>query len=158
MIQKIYALLESKKFIISVMITNGVILCFLVVLLIFMRKGDVQGGMSDADTVSQVSEYSDKDADLANIYVALLEGNDFTFDDGKHFIFGSDSGYSGYFNPDNPNVKDFHYQVVPEGNMIKLMLHNKEGTHSISYEMTFDKKGNIVLQDSGDKQQIVLRF
>lgn len=156
MFQRIYALLESKKFIVFVIIANTIVLGFLVTVLFIMwnNKNNVKFADGEVRTV----EYSDKDKELSDIYVSLLAGNEFKTKDGSRYVFINNREYSGYFDADNPEVKGFYYKVLVEENKMMLVLHNKDGTKSVSYEISFNKEGDIELQSSRDKKSVILSF
>lgn len=111
-----------------------------------------------ADGEAQTVEYSDKDKELSDIYVSLLAGNEFKTKDGSRYVFKNNREYSGYFDADNPEVKGFYYKVLVEENKMMLVLHNKDETKSVSYEISFNKEGNIELQSSRNKKSVILSF
>lgn len=151
-------LLENKAVIITVTVLNCIILSSLAGYLFFLKgKGD------DTDSINPVPEerqmdYSGKDSEMASIYVSLLEGTEFDIGDGIVFSFGSEGRYAGFFDANHKNVKDYRYKICMEKDNVLLQICNKEETQLVSYNMIFDKDGNVVLKHSNMEKTIKLEF
>lgn len=151
-------LLEKKSFIVTVIVLNCIIIILLVSYLFFLK-----GRNRDADSPTIIAEekqvnYSDKDAEMADIYVSLLEGTKFDLGDGVFFSFGSEGKYTGFFDADHRNVKDYHYKIYIKEDYILLNIYNKGETQLVSYNMSFDKDGNMLLRHPGMRKTIKLEF
>ncbi len=152
-------LLESKKFIITVIIANCIILISMVGYLLIIRthfKTDI--GQRETASKNETVEYTESDSDLINIYSSLLEGCDFNLGKNIHFVFGTNGSYSGFFDTKEVKVSDYLYKVLVDDDNIKLHIYNKEETKMISYYMAFDKNGNILLKRPNTKKAIKLKF
>lgn len=156
---RISKLLESKKFILTVIVINCIILTIMVSYLLVIRNS-FKAGVEKREIVAKSPsvEYTESDSDLVDIYVSLLEGCDFDLGDDIHFVFGTDGSYSGFFDSKNLEVSDYVYRVLAEDDKLKLNIYNKEETKMVSYYMSFDKKGNIILKCPDMKNSLKLKF
>ena len=158
MLKKVGNMLEKKSVIIAVIVLNCIIISSLIGYLFFIKgKGDNVNNSNPVSEEKQI-DYSDKDPEMADIYVSLLEGTKFDIGDGIVFSFGSKGSYAGFFDANHKNVKDYCYKVCIEEDNILLNIYNKEETQLVSYNMTFDKNGDVILKHSNMQQAIKLKF
>lgn len=155
-LKKIEGLLEKNSFIIIVIILNCAVLSFLVGYLATLRQKD-NGNVKNCEiTTEKHSDYSDKDLELNQIYFSLLEGAKFNTN-GLVFSFGVGGKYEGYFDSSHKNVKDFQYQVDIVNDDVLLNIFDKNESQMVSYNMSFDKNGDILLKRQNMKT-IKLKF
>lgn len=160
-------LLDSKKFNITVMAVNLVLIVVLASYLLIshshfqkMSQTDDPGNNDATTTQEEVDQkLAEADSDVIEIYSMLLENSDFDLGEGIEFHFGSNGVYSGYFDAKNTSVENYSYEICLEDNKrINLVLYNPDKSKYVKYEMTFDENGNIVLTYPELEQSIVLEY
>ncbi|MCI8377382.1 MAG: hypothetical protein HFH72_02550 [Lachnospiraceae bacterium] len=151
-------LLEKKSFIVTVIVLNCIVISLLTGYLFFLKEKNHSVNKPAVATEEKQVHYSDKDAEMADIYASLLEGAKFDLGDGLVFSFGPEGIYAGFFDADNRNVKDYRYNINMEGDNIFLNIYNKEETRLVSYDMSFDKNGDMLLRHPDMKETIKLKF
>lgn len=150
-------LLEKKSFIVTVIVINCIVI-FLLVGCLFFLKAKNQDTVSPIAIAEEQVNYSDRDSEMANIYVSLLEGTKFDLGDGIVFSFGLEGKYAGFFDTDHKNVKDYHYKVDMKEDNILLSIYDKKETQLVSYNISFDQDGNMLLRHPDMKKTIKLEF
>lgn len=159
-------LLESRKFIMTVIILNVILFVFLagyVILHVVKTNREqidqVQGGRRSEQWTRQ-AQLDGKDGteeELENIYEQLLEGLDFEPEEGISFHFGENREFSGYFDKDNTKVNGFFYEVIVDGADIMLNLFDKENTKRVSYSLYILNDGNLeISQKDGQKYSLFI--
>jgi len=157
-LKKAGGLLEKKSVIITVIALNCAVISLLAGYLFFLKGNNQNAGNSGRITEERQAACSDKDAEMANIYASLLEGMDFDLGDRVVFSFGSEGKYAGFFDAGHKNVKDYRYGFKIEGDSILLNIYNKEKTQMVSYGMSFDADGDVLLKHPDSKKTIRIEF
>lgn len=155
--------LESRKFIIVAAVLNLIVMGILIGGIFHLKKSAYADLDSDLNTITSTTEtkeekVSSSDGNLSNIYMTLIENSYAELDDGICYRFGKDGEYSGFFDADNPKVKDYLYKIGMDGNDVVLTIYNKEETHMVNYKLLILDNGDIALDYPGFKDEIVLSY
>lgn len=159
----IMKLLDSKKFIVTAIILNGVVMVFLVVLIFWLKHtttgtpDSTPAGIGLAGATEEY-EYTDSDDSLSSIYMTLLENTSAELENGLYYRFGKNGSYSGFFDANNPEVKDYIYKISADDNDMLLTIYNKEETQMVTYTLVIMDDGNMALDYPGFESQIVLSY
>lgn len=109
-------------------------------------------GSSEVDALIQSADNS-----MANVYSLLIQGTSFEVEGGLTFTFGTEGEFSGYFDEENPNVKNYKYKVlVGNDNNYKLYIYNFDT--GVEYDMIFNPEGDVVLTDKVNNRTYVLKY
>ena len=149
-------LLENKKFIVTVIILNCIVISILIGYLITTRvqePPEKQSKMAEQEIVVDES-----DDELENIYMSLLEGSHFSLEDDIEFNFDENGMYSGFFDSKNKKVKEYQYSIAVKEEIVYLQILNPDKSKMVEYEMSFDENGNLVLKHQDIENAIILSY
>lgn len=158
---KLMKLLENKKFIVTVIILNCIVISILVGYLI-IAKVQEHPEYSVSEKQSEIEEreivVDESDNELGNIYMSLLEGSHFSLEDDIEFNFDENGMYSGFFDSKNKKVKEYQYSIAVKEEIVYLQILNPDKSKMVEYEMSFDKNGNLVLKHQDIENAIILSY
>ncbi|MBE6035578.1 MAG: hypothetical protein E7222_12910 [Clostridiales bacterium] len=148
-------LTDKKKIVIFLVVI--IVLDFIVaftVARILTKKNQNTATVPDASESVDISKV-DTSSELYEIYSLLLVGH-FKLNKDITFNFEEDGTYSGFFDSDNRNVKDYTYTLTQEEGQIIVTIFNEDKSRKVSYIMNLTDEGTIVLAlpDSDDKLEL----
>jgi hypothetical protein len=136
----------------------SVLLCLLI--LMIYDKTRNQKTVAEETVVSEDVVVEKKlDDSMSTLYQSLLEGWTYRIDEDIIFSFGRDNLYSGFFDKDNRDVQKYSYEIAMDedsGGHV-LNIYNENKSCMVSYEISLDSDGNILLGYPGTDKSFVLK-
>ena len=162
-------LLDSKKFDISVIVINAILILLLSVYLVFMHSNKNINSQFDTENIVGVesTEADESTRDLLqnadtlmgdNFFLLLtLNGGDYFLEDNVQFHFTADGRYSGFFDSNNLEVENYYYEVLYNGeSQYVLRIKSTDNSRYVDYIMEINEDGNIVLMHPGNERSFIL--
>lgn len=151
---------KSKKFIVPVLVVNVIlIVCLSTHLYSTYSRRISTDAIASAKNEKVTNEDIGKiNSEMSNTYLMLLSGCTFNPSEDVTFSFGTDGSYAGFYDSDNKNVSGYSYEVTLQDNSYVLNLYNEDKSKVVSYNMTINEDGNIVLSYPGTDGEFVLSF
>ena len=156
-------LFDSKKALVCIMFINIIIIVGLCLYLhsAFSRRisAEVIKAENGGTITTESQDISKINSEMSNIYASLLSGSTFQPTDDVVLTFGTDGSYSGFFDADNKNVEGYSYEItLNNSSQYVLNIFNEDKSKVVSYNVSLDDDGNIVLNYKDSADGFILAF
>lgn len=160
--ENVKTLLNSKKALVCIMFINIIIIACLCFYLHSTFSRRISSDAIKAENGSATTESKDIakiNSEMSNVYSSLLSGWTFQPADDVLFTFGTDGTYSGFFDAENRNVEGYTYEItLNDSDQYVLNIYNEDKNKVVSYILSLDDDGNIVLNYKDSTDGFVLSF
>ncbi len=146
----------TKWFVHVNVVAASVLLCLLI-LMIYDKTHSRKITSKDASSGGTAVEKKINDS-MSNLYLSMLSGWSYKLDKDTAFSFGRNNSYSGFFDKDHKDVKKCSYDVSlnEESGSHMLNIYNEDKSAMVSYEISLDNDGNVLLTYPGSENSFVL--
>jgi hypothetical protein len=84
------------------------------------------------------------DEAIVELYKDMIKGT-YYISDNMSYSFGENGVYDGFFDSNNIQVSGYQYDVLKNDDLLILNIYSPEYTAMVTYTMSVNSKGNIVL-------------
>lgn len=149
---------KVTKWLVRINIVAVCVLLCLLILMIYDKTHNRKISSESANSQNEDTVETKLNDSMSSLYESMLAGWAYKIDNKTSFSFGKDGSFSGFFDKDNKDVKGYTYEISidEETGSHMLNIYNKKKSGMVSYEISMDPDGNILLTYPGADSSFVL--
>lgn len=148
---------KIKKWLVRVNVVAVSVLFCLLILMIYDKTHNRKISGEDVPSGDTTVEKKIDDS-MSSLYQSMLSGWTYKLDKNTVFSFGRDNSFSGFFDKDHKDVKKYSYEISldEKSGSHMLNIYNEDKSGMVTYEISMDADGNILLTYPGAEKSFVL--